>query len=604
MPELDDQSECCACYSVSKFRREYTEGSLQTRVHPNSAQISATASTAPSLIGAARPLRDSGATMLMRAAPGSTRSNIRPAVPVSTPTIGAKLEINTPGDESEREANATARQVLSGTASTGFTASQNFRSNPSANICSESSSVHGVLRSAGQPLDAATRAFMESRFGHDLGHVRVHTDGRAADSSRSIRALAYSAGNNIAFARDQYAPQSDRGKQLLAHELTHVLQQRGQNQINRVFRFADDDHNVIDEVATTLASISPDGIKKLRIDPDQAEQIHAGNTKRDYSQSPPILNLALLCKPSNFGGYHDYDHFDNFEWNEELEKWQSRTPSTSPSHTDPIEHMENEFDKFVIGLPGKEAFQHVGSAFHTIEDFFAHSNFMDLIHGETKEFGDKLLTGSVPPGDNVSLLKIGASISSDDTAKIYDEKANEEIRKSDATSHPRLAKDYSSNKYHFEAMVLAGLVVKGVATDVLQLQQLKSKEERLKYVHDTIMPKLKRYFRPPNKNDKWWEDLRLEGGAQMEKSIRETRAQRPVTANQCVLSPMRSIEASKDSNMKLYGPTISVPTSKGHVWVQMGAGLVTTPDFKGADGDVAPRNVDTMKFGVQIGGRW
>ena len=85
--------------------------------------------------------------------------------------------------------------------------------------------VHEVLRSQGQPLDAETRAFMEPRFGHDFSNVRTHTDGKAAESARSINALAYTVGNNIVFGRGQYAPGATTGDRLLAHELTHVVQQ-------------------------------------------------------------------------------------------------------------------------------------------------------------------------------------------------------------------------------------------------------------------------------------------------------------------------------------------------------------------------------------------
>lgn len=87
--------------------------------------------------------------------------------------------------------------------------------------------VHDVLRSPGQPLDTTTRAFMEPRFGHDFGNVRVHTDARAAESAAAVNAVAYTVGPNIAFASQEYAPATSAGRQLLAHELAHVVQQGG-----------------------------------------------------------------------------------------------------------------------------------------------------------------------------------------------------------------------------------------------------------------------------------------------------------------------------------------------------------------------------------------
>lgn len=82
-----------------------------------------------------------------------------------------------------------------------------------------------VVRFPGQPLDLATRAFFEPRFGHDFGNVRVHTDASAAESARAMNAIAYAVGPSIALPSDRYEPASVEGRKLLAHELTHVLQQ-------------------------------------------------------------------------------------------------------------------------------------------------------------------------------------------------------------------------------------------------------------------------------------------------------------------------------------------------------------------------------------------
>ncbi|HEX4708650.1 MAG TPA: DUF4157 domain-containing protein [Candidatus Udaeobacter sp.] len=87
--------------------------------------------------------------------------------------------------------------------------------------------VHEVLRSSGQPLDPVTRAFMEPRFGHDFSNVRVHTDAHAAETARQLNALAYTLGQDMVFQKGRYAPETSAGKQLLAHELTHTIQQGG-----------------------------------------------------------------------------------------------------------------------------------------------------------------------------------------------------------------------------------------------------------------------------------------------------------------------------------------------------------------------------------------
>src|SRR5262245_45289822 len=88
-----------------------------------------------------------------------------------------------------------------------------------------SAAVGAVARSGGQPLDAAARAFMEPRFGHDFGRVRVHADGAAATAARAVRARAYTVGRDIVFGAGEYAPATAEGRRLLAHELAHVVQQ-------------------------------------------------------------------------------------------------------------------------------------------------------------------------------------------------------------------------------------------------------------------------------------------------------------------------------------------------------------------------------------------
>ncbi|MDC7122587.1 DUF4157 domain-containing protein [Cellulomonas fimi] len=91
----------------------------------------------------------------------------------------------------------------------------------------ERSPVLDVVGSGGgRPLDPETRADMEGRLGADFGDVRVHTDGAASDSARSVGAHAYTVGSDIVFQRDAYDPTSTAGRTTLAHELTHVVQQR------------------------------------------------------------------------------------------------------------------------------------------------------------------------------------------------------------------------------------------------------------------------------------------------------------------------------------------------------------------------------------------
>jgi hypothetical protein len=88
------------------------------------------------------------------------------------------------------------------------------------------SPVADVLSSPGEGLDTGVRADMEQGFGADFSDVRVHTDDAAHRSATAVSAHAYTSGNHIVFQRDAYDPESSAGRHTLAHELTHVLQQR------------------------------------------------------------------------------------------------------------------------------------------------------------------------------------------------------------------------------------------------------------------------------------------------------------------------------------------------------------------------------------------
>jgi hypothetical protein len=93
--------------------------------------------------------------------------------------------------------------------------------------------IPSVVREAisvpGHALDSATRDFMEPRFGHDFSQVRVHTDTRAAESARAINARAYTVGSDVVFGENEFVPTTYRGRELLAHELAHTIQQRTVN---------------------------------------------------------------------------------------------------------------------------------------------------------------------------------------------------------------------------------------------------------------------------------------------------------------------------------------------------------------------------------------
>lgn len=182
------------------------------------------------------------------------------AVRLNSPyPVQAKLKIGQPNDRYEQEADQFADQVmrmpegqLSGACACGEVcpncqANQFGHGREQLYIKSLKPSdsrqidapaiVHKVLQSPGQSLDLTTRGFMESRFGHDFSRVQVHTDEKAAESAHSIGARAYTVGHHVIFAGRQYQPLSPAGKKLLAHELTHVLQQEKTSNADRIQRF-------------------------------------------------------------------------------------------------------------------------------------------------------------------------------------------------------------------------------------------------------------------------------------------------------------------------------------------------------------------------------
>jgi hypothetical protein len=156
--------------------------------------------------------------------------------------LQAKLAISNPDDPEEHEADQVANSIMRKHAgapcscSAGEEMCEECQQKHSAPAIQRRASgpaapayapriVSDVLRSPGHPLDAATRAFFEPRFGRDFSDIRVHTGHEAAAAARSINAHAYTAGSDIVFALGQYSPDSTPGRSLLAHELTHAIQQ-------------------------------------------------------------------------------------------------------------------------------------------------------------------------------------------------------------------------------------------------------------------------------------------------------------------------------------------------------------------------------------------
>jgi hypothetical protein len=147
----------------------------------------------------------------------------------SPASIQAKLTVSTPGDIYEQEADRIANQVMAQPANTNVYSTspsiQRFSGQMSGGVNTAPASVDQVLASSGRALEPRLRQDMEQRFGHDFSRVRVHTDTAAEKSARDVNAHAYTVGNNVVFGQGKFAPGTRLGQQLIAHELTHVVQQ-------------------------------------------------------------------------------------------------------------------------------------------------------------------------------------------------------------------------------------------------------------------------------------------------------------------------------------------------------------------------------------------
>ena len=336
--------------------------------------------------------------------------------------------------------------------------------------------VQSALTSPSTPLDEVTRSFMEPRFGHDFGQVRVHKDESAAESNRALNALAYTVGDHILFGAGQYAPNTAYGKRMLAHELCHVVQQRkglvegrpGLGGIkvsepnDRFERAADaaadrvmqtgraagaQDGQPVSEstVKPSLPSTTPvpqvplvqrylagseghggieeEALYEAGLSQREAKLAYYGNWLRDLSQIPGMRGLIRILAAGEFGREPTDAEVGQYLASEHMDR-----PDKGPSAEDPylspeereaktralggeqrrwVEEQQTARFRALIerrsqasGLPrwievGKEhakrklgeavtlgrtpeGLQALGNGLHAVEDYFAHSNFIEV----------------------------------------------------------------------------------------------------------------------------------------------------------------------------------------------------------------------------------
>jgi hypothetical protein len=205
-----------------------------------------------------------------------------------------KLSINQPNDIYEQEANAVADKIIhrahypqdENTFFKPAISSVQRKGSTSENIkaTQETENYISLLDGKGKNLSQPAQNFFEPQFGYDFSNVQVHTDPIANESAKSLNALAYTHGNNIVFGAGQYQPETEVGKKLIAHELTHVVQQQGSGQSIQRERELNSDESKeclqkVDETIQSLEKAAADENKKL---PDYIkEAIKTLKEKRD-----------------------------------------------------------------------------------------------------------------------------------------------------------------------------------------------------------------------------------------------------------------------------------------------------------------------------------
>jgi hypothetical protein len=143
--------------------------------------------------------------------------------PQEEETLQPKLEINAEHTIQRREEDEEEEEILQAKGQSGQT----------TEVTSDLESRIQALKGGGQPLPKSVRAFFAPRFGQDFSHIRIHSNTEGAHLARKLNAKAFTTGSNIVFGSGEYSPGSSRGKQLLAHELTHVMQQSKERSLKK-----------------------------------------------------------------------------------------------------------------------------------------------------------------------------------------------------------------------------------------------------------------------------------------------------------------------------------------------------------------------------------
>ncbi|MCW3085143.1 MAG: hypothetical protein JWP12_2509 [Bacteroidetes bacterium] len=400
----------------------------------------------------------------------------------NTAVIQPKLEISQPNDRSEQQADKVAAGVTKGDTNVSKAALEqpvadiNTKGEGSAMTTTPGfdQQLQGT-KGQGQKLNGDVKSEMENHLGSDLSGVNIHTSGNAKSMSEDINAKAFTHGQDVYFNQGQYNPASVEGKSLLAHELTHTVQQgRGKVQA-KIQRFGAESHEKVESNALTKEKNGKKGLNSA-----EAHATYYGNWTRDFNQflAPGYITNAIgldgaytfiafmaavkFGKVPSFaelGVYNPKEHIDNpgaihpeFDiyadgkqlQNKALSPKDTNAPKPTPQTKintgasnqsgktetrvgllsvdqtgvmayirDTNLHVESRLEQAVDKGRTDNGLFHFGVALHAIEDLFAHSNYVEIALSKILK-DDPTLLASQLKGDDRDVYKYMPSIKGTD----------------------------------------------------------------------------------------------------------------------------------------------------------------------------------------------
>jgi hypothetical protein len=263
-------------------------------------------------------------------------------------TLQTRFKIGPPNDRCEQKADRAADTVVR---------------RPDGASVQGSTATHPVdvvqrepLRREGQAIPDSVRSYFEPRLGHNLGEVRLHTDSRAAQLTQSLQARAFTVGRDIFFGAGEYAPQTVEGKRLIAHELTHVLQQRsGPAVIQRKIKFDSPTYSRMNPIERILGN-QPVGYTTPTVN---------GNAfPNDFMQAGELVFQALQPKGAGYDSKTKECSFNDFDvtvsanviipTEPEEGGWSMTLPGSAITGTSACRHKKS-VPVTMIGKPSHEA---------------------------------------------------------------------------------------------------------------------------------------------------------------------------------------------------------------------------------------------------------